>query len=81
MAEAEVTKWPKLTRARTFRNGLMVALLAYCPICLKNFAALEIGRSFVKDDDTLWFVLKAAKRRKKGRKRPVPEELTRVGTH
>jgi hypothetical protein len=30
-----------------FRDGLLIALLAYCPIRLKNFAALEIGRSFV----------------------------------
>ena len=46
MAEPEIAKRPKLTRARMFRNGLMIALLAYCPIRLKNFAALEIGRSF-----------------------------------
>ena len=44
MAEAETGNRPSLTRARMFRNGLMMALLAYCPIRLKNFAALEIGR-------------------------------------
>ena len=32
MAEAEMAKRPKITRARMFRNGLMVALLAHCPI-------------------------------------------------
>ena len=41
-------KLPKLARACRARNGLMVALLAFCPIRRKNFAALEIGRSFVK---------------------------------
>jgi hypothetical protein len=49
MADAETTeKIPKLTRARLFRNGLMIALLACCPIRLKNYIALEIGRSFVR---------------------------------
>ena len=38
----------KLARAYQVRNGLMVALLALCPIRRKNFVALEIGRSFVK---------------------------------
>jgi hypothetical protein len=54
MAEAEMAKRPKLTRARMFRNGLMIALLAYCPVRLKNYAALEIGRSFVNVDGTWW---------------------------
>ena len=77
MAEAEITKRPKLTRARMFRNGLMVALLAYCPIRLKNFAALEIGRSFVNVDGTWWIVLTAAETKEKREdERPVPDELT-----
>jgi site-specific recombinase XerD len=77
MAEAEITKRPKLTRARMFRNGLMVALLAYCPIRLKNFAALKIGRSFVNVDDIWWIVLTAAETKEKREdERPVPEELT-----
>jgi hypothetical protein len=50
MAEAEIARRPALTRARMYRNGLMIALLAYCPIRLKNYAALEIGRSFVNVD-------------------------------
>jgi hypothetical protein len=45
IAEAERSDGPtKLARARMVRNGLMVALLACCPVRLKNFAALEIGR-------------------------------------
>ena len=77
MAEAEIAKRPKLTRARMFRNGLMVALLAYCPIRLKNFAALEIGRSFVNVDGMWWIVLTAAETKEKREdERPVPEELT-----
>jgi site-specific recombinase XerD len=77
MAEAEITKRPKLTRARMFRNGLMVALLAYCPIRLKNYVALEIGRSFVNEEGTWWIVLTAAETKEKREdERPVPEELT-----
>jgi site-specific recombinase XerD len=77
MAEAEIAKRPALTRARMLRNGLMVALLAYCPIRLKNFASLEIGRSFVNVDDTWWIVLTAAEtKEKRDDERPVPEELT-----
>jgi site-specific recombinase XerD len=56
----------------------MVALLAYCPIRLKNFAALEIGRSFVNVDDTWWIVLTAAETKEKREdERPVPDDLTR----
>ena len=77
--------WPKprspnghcSRRARMFRNGLMVALLAYCPIRLKNFAALEIGRSFVNVDGTWWIVLTAAETKEKREdERPVAEDLT-----
>src|SRR6476660_6438681 len=57
---------------------LMVALLAYCPIRLKNFAALEIGRSFVSVDGTWWIVLTAAETKEKREdERPVPDDLTR----
>jgi hypothetical protein len=55
----EATTNPRLSelaRARQVRNGLMVALLAFCPIRLKNFAALEIGRSFVEIKGTWWIV-------------------------
>jgi site-specific recombinase XerD len=77
MAEAELAKRPMLTRARMFRNGLMVALLAYCPIRLKNFAALEIGRSFVNVDGTWWIVLTAAETKEtREDERPIPEDLT-----
>jgi site-specific recombinase XerD len=77
MAEAETSKRPELTRARLFRNGLMIILLARCPIRLKNFAALEIGRSFLNVDGTWWIVLTAAETKEKREdERPVPEEFT-----
>jgi integrase len=77
MAEAEIAKRPKLTRARMFRNGLMIAILGYCPIRLKNFAALEVDHSFVNIDGTWWIVLTASQtKEKRPDERPVPEELT-----
>src|SRR5262249_42956280 len=41
------------------RNGLMVALLALCPIRLKNFAGLEIGYTFKEVDGSWWITLPA----------------------
>src|SRR5262249_34749180 len=61
MAEAEAaTHRSPLARARQFRDGLMVALLAFHSIRLKNFAALEIGRTFVKIRGEWWIVLPAS---------------------
>jgi integrase len=78
--EAEIS--PHLTepaRAWQVRNGLMVALLAFCPIRRKNFAALEIGRSFIKIHGTWWIVLSASEtKEKRPDERPVNELLTPV---
>lgn len=38
-------------RAGQIRDGLMVAMLAYCPIRLKNLSELELGHSFVRERD------------------------------
>ena len=46
VTEAEQFATNDLARARGVRNGLMIALLALCPIRLRNFAALEIGHTF-----------------------------------
>jgi integrase len=77
MNEAEIAKkMPKLTRARLFRNGLMIALLAHYPIRLKNYAALSIGRSFVKIDKVWWIILTAAEtKEKKADERPIEDYL------
>jgi integrase len=53
-------KMSKLSQARQVRNGLMVAMLAMHPIRLKNFAALEIGRSLVEIKGSWWIVLSAS---------------------
>jgi integrase len=66
MAEADAAVHRSaLARARQFRNGLMVALKALHPIRLKNFAALEIGRSFKKVNTAWWIVLSAADTKEK----------------
>jgi integrase len=60
MAEAESSATlSRLAKARQFRNGLMVAMLALHPIRLKNFASLEIGRNLVSIDGWWWIVLSA----------------------
>jgi hypothetical protein len=57
---ALLIKMTKLGQARQVRNGLMVAMLAMYPIRLKNFAALEIGRSLVEIKGSRWIVLSAS---------------------
>jgi hypothetical protein len=74
MAEADVaTHRSALARSRQFRNGLMVALKALHPIRLKNFAALEIGRTFKKVNNSWWIVLSAADTKESG---PTSDPLT-----
>jgi integrase len=69
----------KLARAYQFRNGLMVALLAFCPIRRKNFAALEVGRSFIKIGGQWWIILSAAEtKERRADERPVDELLTPI---
>ena len=70
-------KMTKLACANQVRNGLMVALLALCPIRRKNFVALEIGRSLVKIQDTWWIVLSADEtKERRADERPINELLT-----
>ena len=78
--EAEISPHlTELARACQVRNGLMVALLAFCPIRRKNFAALEIGRSFVEIHGTWWIVLSASETKEnRPDERPVNELLTPI---
>ena len=71
---ALATTRPLLSRSLMARNGLMVAILAVCPIRLKNFAALEIGRSFQEHNGSWWIVLRNTKSRRPD-ERPVPDYL------
>ncbi len=67
----------KLTSARLVRDGLMIAILAICPIRLRNFAELEIGRSVRRIGDNWWIILLPAET-KTGQpdERPLPKALT-----
>lgn len=61
MERAEAgTHLPPRRRAELFRNGLMIALLATCPIRLKNFAALAIGQTLRRVHDCWLITLPAA---------------------
>jgi integrase len=69
----------QLGRACRFRNGLMVALLGFCSIRRKNFAELEIGRSFVKIRNRWWIILAASEtKEKRADERPINELLTPI---
>jgi integrase len=57
VAEAEGLARNDLARARGIRNGLMVALLALCPLRLRNFAYLAIGKTFRDVQGTWWITL------------------------
>jgi integrase len=57
VAEAQEFATTDLARARGVRNGFMIALLALCPIRLKNFAALEIGHTLKEVDGSWWIAL------------------------
>jgi integrase len=64
-------------QAWTYRNGLIIALLALCPIRMGSFVALFLGRSFLRIGDGWWIRL-AANETKSGRpdERQVPGYLT-----
>jgi hypothetical protein len=58
-------------------DGLIIALLAVCPVRVGSFASLTLGRSFLRIGDGWWIRL-AANETKSGRpdERPVPGFLT-----
>ena len=57
----------RMADAILFRDGLMIALLAQIPLRHKNFAALEIGRDVIKEDDN-WSIV-------------IPPEETKTRTY
>jgi integrase len=82
VAEAEQFSKTDLKRAKGMRNGLMIALLALCPIRLKNFAALELG-STVRDIDGAWWIILPPGKTKSGRpdERQIPDFLKGAMDH
>jgi len=60
IVESKTFARSRLRRAKGIRNGLMIAMLALCPIRLKNFASLAIGVTFREIEGSWWIVLPAA---------------------
>ncbi len=79
VAEAQQFAKNELSRARGVRNGLMIALLAFCPIRLKNFADLEIGHTFKEVEDSWWVALPSSRTKSyRPDERRVPKLLNRA---
>jgi len=74
ITEAKNQTRAKFVRARGIRNGLMIALLALCPSRRKNFAALEIGKTF-RQTKRRWWITLSGRSTKMGspEERPLPE--------
>jgi hypothetical protein len=78
VTEAERFANNDLARARGVRNGLMITLLALCPIRLKNFAALEMGQTFKEIHGRWWVALPCINTKSRRRdERRVPSVLNR----
>ena len=77
IVEARGNTDTEFKRSRGIRNGLMLAILAMNPMRLKNFAALEIGKTFKQVKGRWWICLpaKATKTRCRPEERPVASWL------
>ena len=76
IVEAKELTHAEFKRARGIRNGLMVALLALCPMRPKNFAALEIGTTLKQVRGRWWIILPGrSTKMKKPEERPIAEWL------
>ena len=76
IAEAKEFIGRDLARALGIRNGLMIAILGFCPIRRKNYADLEIGRTF-KEVHGRWWIALPGSSTKSGRpdERCIPKLL------
>jgi integrase len=74
--EAETFATSELARAHGVRDGLMIAILAVNPMRLKNFAALEVGRTLQELNGAWWVILprKSTKTNKPDERR-IPDYL------
>ena len=71
VAEAQAFAKSDHARAKGIRNGLMIVILALCAPRIKNFADLEIGRTFKLVNGSWWIVLPKSETKTKS-----PEETT-----
>lgn len=68
-----------LQRAALVRNGLMVAMLALCPIRLGGFANLTLGKSICRERGQWWIVLEPSQTKSNRRdQRPIAPFLTEI---
>ncbi len=65
-------------RARAIRNGLMLVVLALAPSRRKNFARLEIGKTFSQIGGRWWVTISSdqTKSRRRPEERPLPDWVT-----
>jgi integrase len=76
MTEAQAFARTDCARAKGVRNGLMITVLAFCPIRLKNFASLEIGATFKQVHGRWWITLPSiSTKSRRPDERCVPELL------
>jgi integrase len=76
VSEAEAFSRYPFKRAIGIRNGLLIALLAVCPIRIKNYAALEIGATFKEEQGNWWIALPyGSTKTDTADQRPVPDYL------
>ncbi len=79
VAETRKSAKNDFERAKDVRNGLMIALLAAFPIRIKNFAELEIGRTFKEINGQWWICLPASKTKSRRiDERRIPKYLNKI---
>jgi hypothetical protein len=54
-----------LSRAISYRDGLMIALLAFAPLRRNNFTSLEINRHLIGDGNERYIVIPASETKTK----------------
>lgn len=75
--EAELFCKTPVKRAAAARNGLMITVLALCPIRIKNFAELTIGSSFINISGRWWLHVRSTDTKAHHvEHRPLPDYVT-----
>jgi site-specific recombinase XerD len=77
VTEAQAFADSNHARAKGIRNGLMIVMLALCAPRIKNFASLEIGRTFKHVNGSWWIVLpKSETKTKCPEERRIPQRFS-----
>ena len=77
--EAELSDCSPVERAKRVRNATMIAFLSLCPIRAKNFAALEIGKTFRNIAGVWWITLPSQTTKSRNPlERQVPSLITPI---